>query len=207
MNKFNIGDKVWFKLDSYGRKAERLGTIRDSINVGDGWCYNIETSDHKHWNIKEKDINYSAPHTRDYNYNRKNEEKELKEDEETLKDFMNRIYGKSDFIQPFELGDLVIYKDASKPEVFTVIEIIEYKNSIGDMVSYSYRIKRTARDGQNIVNLVDHDKLEKVEKQYRGGYIYPVGARVRFKFGKNELIGYIQERYQDGRIFCEELDR
>lgn len=123
----------------------------------------------------------------------------VKNDEEALKDFMNRIYGKSDFIQPFMLGDLVMYKDASKPEVFTVIEIIEYKNPIGQHISYSYRIKRTDRDGQDIVNLVDHDKLEKVEKQYRGGYIYPVGARVRFKFGKNELIGYIQERYQDGR--------
>lgn len=127
------------------------------------------------------------------------EEKELKEDEETLKDFMNRIYGKSDFIQPFKLGDLVMYKDASKPEVFTVIEIIEYKNPIGDMVSYSYRIKRTDKDGRDIVNLVDHDRLEKVEKQYRSGYIYPVGVRVRFKFSKRELIGYIQERYQDGR--------
>lgn len=198
MNKFNIGDKVWFKLDSYGRKAEMRGTIRDSVNVGDGWRYNIETSDHKHWNIPEKDINYSAPHTRDYNYNRKNEEKELKEDEETLKDFMNRIYGKSDFIHPFMLGDLVMYKDVSKPEVFTVIEIIEYKNSIGDMVSYSYRIKRTDKDGRDIVNLVDHDRLVKVDKYYRGGgYIYPVGARVRFKFGEKELIGYTQERYPD----------
>ena len=31
--------------------------------------------------------------------------------------------------------------------------------------------------------------------QYTGGYTYPVGARVRFKFGEKELIGYIQERY------------
>lgn len=53
------------------------------------------------------------------------------------------------------------------------------------------------RDGQDIVNLVDHDRLEKVEKQYRGGYIYPVGARVRFTYHGKELIGDIEERYQD----------
>lgn len=100
-------------------------------------------------------------------------------------------------VNPFLLGDLVMYKDASKPEVFTVIEIIEFHSTPGEAISYSYRIKRTARDGMDIVHLVDHDRLEKVEKQYRGGYIYPVGARVRFKFGKKELIGYIQERYQD----------
>lgn len=66
-NKFNIGDKVWFKLDSYGKKAERYGTICCSILCDpiSGWQYDIETGDNKHWNIPEKDINYSAPHTRE----------------------------------------------------------------------------------------------------------------------------------------------
>ena len=67
MNKFNIGDKVWFKLDSYGKKAERYGTICNCIlcDPMSGWQYDIKTGDHKHWNIPEKDINYTAPHTRE----------------------------------------------------------------------------------------------------------------------------------------------
>lgn len=89
-NKFNIGDKVWFKLDSYGKKAERCGTICSSIlcDPESGWQYNIETGDHKHWNIPEKDINYTAPHTR---------ESDEKHVEESVKDFLNRIYGNPDF--------------------------------------------------------------------------------------------------------------
>lgn len=68
-NKFNIGDKVWFKLDSYGKKAERYGTICSSILCDpiSGWQYDIETGDNKHWNIPEKDIDYTAPHTRESN--------------------------------------------------------------------------------------------------------------------------------------------
>lgn len=176
MNKFNIGDKVWFKLDSYGRKAEMCGTIRDSLNVGDGWCYNIETSDHRHWNIKEKDINYSAPHIRDYIL------EYAKHDEESCKDFLNRIYGKSDFIQPFMLGDLVMYKDASRPITFTVIDVIEFKDPAGN-TAYSYKIKRTNINNQNsdtIVHIVDHDRLVKV--QFKGGYKYKRGEYVRFEY-------------------------
>lgn len=162
----------------------------------------VENSEYKRGFYVIKDdqtgYKYNVRANRILGYNTTDISGEEKEDEETLKDFMNRIYGKSDFIQPFLLGDLVTYKDASKPEMFTVIDRLEFKDPAGN-TAYSYRIKRTAKDGQDIVNLVDHDRLVKVDKQYRGRYIYPVGARVRFKFSKRELIGYIQERYQDGR--------
>lgn len=191
MNKFNIGDKVWFKLDSYGKKAERYGTIRSSLNIGDGWRYNIETSDHQHWNIQEKDINYSAPHTR-----------------ETLKNLLNRVYGNPDF-KPFLLGDLVMYKDAPKPDTFTVIDILESKNPIGDIVSYAYRIKRKAKNGKDIVHIAAHDKLVKV--QFKGLNFIPEkydDVAVPFELSEEEkeyvrndvatTMSYIHELHKNG---------
>ena len=203
MNKFGIGDKVWFKLDSYGRKAEMHGTIRDSLNVGYGWCYNIETSDHKHWNIKEKDINYSAPHIRDYN----------REDE---KYYAVRYAWGGPGPDNIRTGMIVenseyrrgfyVIKDDRNGEKYNINanRILGYNTT--DISSEEKRVCRTCKNREcglsyePCVICKDHNMWESTNtNQYTGGYIYPVGARVRFIFAKKVLIGYIQERYQDGR--------
>lgn len=205
MNKFNIGDKVWFKLDSYGRKAEMHGTIRDSINVGDGWCYNIETSDHKHWNIKEKDINYSAPHTRDYN---REDEKYYAigmpvryswggPDPDNIRTGM--IVENSEYRRGF-----YVIKDDRNGEKYNISanRILGYNTT--DISSEEERVCRTCKNRKcglaydPCVICKDHNMWESTNaNQYTGGYIYPVGAHVRFKYHGKELIGNIQERYQD----------
>ena len=199
MNKFNIGDKVWFKLDSYGRKAEMRGTIRDSINVGDGWCYNIETSDHKHWNIKEKDINYSAPHTRDYN----------REDEKYYAVGMpvryawggpgpdnihtGMIVENSDFRRGF-----YVIKDDRNGEKYNISanRILGYNTT--DISSEEERVCRTCKNRECGLDYTpcaiceDHNMWESTNtNQYTGGYIYPVGSHIRYEDKKQIKCGTV----------------
>ena len=233
---FKTGQEVWFSWELDGKLYESLGKIDEVYYIEGKHKYRIIANSPrrlKPFFIWEDKISFYKKEDRDklrcadckyadcsiydnstgkcascfcsHRLFEPNESCDIKKLEEAYSK-AEAMCDKAEKVHPFMLGDLVVYKDASKPITFTVIEVIEYKSPQG-AISYSYRIKRTNTNNPNsdtIVHIVDHDRLEKVDKSKDkfelGGYIYPVGANVRFNLDDKTYYGVITNRIYDARL-------
>ena len=179
MDIFKRGDKVWFEYEKNGHFYERCGYVLDGP-FSNGF-YRIKTANGAvDFIIHKDDIHRERP---DHRIRL----------EDVYKQAKDMLCNNAEKTHPFMLGDLVVYKDASKPITFIVIDVIEYTSPQGT-ISYSYKIKRTNNNNSNsdtIVHIVDHDRLEKV--QLKCGYEYRRGDYVQFEYDGFTRIGEVIE--------------